>query len=68
MKDVLDSIGFDRAKAVLDYYFKTGKNKHPLNFFYNNFERLESMMVQIDEDKANGSRVLEATRRRAEES
>lgn len=67
MQDVLDSIGFDRAKAVLDYYFKTGKNKHPLNFFYNNFERIESMMMQIDEDKANRSRLLEATRRMVEE-
>ncbi len=67
MQDVLDSIGFDRAKAVLDYYFKTGKNKHPLNFFYNNFERIESMMMQINEDKANRSRLLEATRRMVEE-
>ena len=67
MQDVLDSIGFDRAKSVLDYYFKTGKNKHPLNFFYNNFERIESMMMQIDEDKANRSRLLEATRRMVEE-
>ena len=67
MQDVLDSIGFDRAKAVLDYYFKTGKNKHPLNFFYNNFERIESMMMQINEDKANRSRLLEDTRRMVEE-
>jgi len=67
MQDVLDSIGFDRAKSVLDYYFKTGKNKHPLNFFYNNFERIESMMMQINEDKANRSRLLEATRRMVEE-
>ena len=67
MQDVLDSIGFERAKNVLNYYFKTGKNKHPLNFFYNNFERIESMMIQIDEDKANRGRLLEATKRMVEE-
>jgi len=67
MQDVLDSIGFERAKNVLHYYFKTGKNKHPLNFFYNNFERIESMMIQIDEDKANRGRLLEATKRMVEE-
>lgn len=66
MQDVIDSIGFDRSKDVLYYYFKTGKNRHPLNFFYNNFERIEDMMIQIKEDKARNTRVLQETKNRME--
>lgn len=67
MQDVLDSIGFDQAKDVLNYYFRTGKPGHPLNFFYNNFDRLEDMMIQINKDVANRARLLEQTRKLVEE-
>ena len=68
MQDVIDSIGFDRAKDALYYYFETGKNRHPLNFFYNNFERIEDMMMQIKEDKANRSRLLQETKKMIEDN
>ena len=68
MQDVLDSIGFERSKNVLYYYFKTGKNRHPLNFFYNNFDRIENMMIQIKEDKINRSRLLQETKRMVEDN
>jgi hypothetical protein len=67
MQDVIDSIGFDRAKEALQYYFNTGKNKHPLNFFYNNFERIEDMMIQQKEDRVNRDRLLEQTRKMVQE-
>lgn len=66
MQDVIDSIGFERSKNVLYYYFETGKNRHPLNFFYNNFERLEDMMIQTKEDKVRNTRVLQETKNRME--
>ncbi len=68
MQDVIDSIGFERSKNVLYYYFETGKNRHPLNFFYNNFERIEDMMMQIKEDKANRSRLLQETKKMIEDN
>ena len=66
MQDVIDSIGFERSKNVLYYYFETGKSRHPLNFFYNNFERLEDMMIQTKEDKVRNTRVLQETKNRME--
>ena len=66
MQDVIDSIGFERSKNVLYYYFETGKSRHPLNFFYNNFERIEDMMIQIKEDKARNTRLLQETKNRME--
>jgi hypothetical protein len=67
MQDVLDSIGFDQAKDVLNYYFRTGKPGHPLNFFYNNFDRLEDMMIQVNKDVASRARLLEQTKKLVEE-
>ncbi len=63
MQDVIDSVGYSRAKEILEYYFKTGKSGHPLSFFYNNFDRLEDMMIQIEKDKENRERLLEQTKR-----
>ena len=31
MQDVLDSVGYDRAKELLEYYFKIDRSGHPLN-------------------------------------
>ncbi len=66
MQDVIDSIGYDRAKKVLEYYFETGKDKHPLQFFYFNFDRLEDMMIQIEEDKVLRDILLENTKKLVE--
>lgn len=67
MKDVISSLGsFEQAKDVLNYYFRTGKIGHPLNFFYNNFDRLESMMIQIEEDKVFRQKLLEDTKKLVE--
>ena len=38
-----------------------------LTFFYNNFDRLEDMMIQINKDVANRARLLEQTRKLVEE-
>ena len=43
MQDVIDSVGFDRAKELLVYYFATNKSGHPLNFFYNNFDKIDAL-------------------------
>jgi len=63
MQDVVDSVGLDRAKQIMNYYFKTSKSGHPLGFFYMNFDRLGFMMDQINKDKENRERLLEQTRK-----
>ena len=41
MQDVIDSVGFERAKELVVYYFKTSKSGHPLNFFFYNFDKID---------------------------
>ena len=66
MQDVIDSVGYDRAVELLTYYFKTAKSGHPLNFFYNNFDRIDSLEKEIKKDKAIRSVLLEETKKMVE--
>jgi hypothetical protein len=50
MKDVIDSITFDRARELLEYYFRCNKPGHPLNWFFYNFDKLDEMMLKSEQD------------------
>jgi len=66
MQDVIDSVGYNRAVELLQYYFKTNKSGHPLNFFYNNFDRIDQLEKEIKKDKAVRSILLEETKKMVE--
>ena len=66
MQDVIDSVGYDRSVELLKYYFKTNKSGHPLNFFYNNFDRIDQLEKEIKKDKAVRSALLEETKKMVE--
>lgn len=55
MMDVIESVGYERAKELLEYYFKTGKAGNPLQWFFLNFERLDDMLrkTQLDSERRN---------------
>jgi hypothetical protein len=66
MKDVIDSIGFDRAKELIIYYFKTNKQGHALSFFFYNFDRIDQLQSEIQKDKINRVALREATKKMVE--
>lgn len=66
MQDVIDSVGYDRAKELLSYYFILNKNGHPLNFFFYNFDRMDILKKEIEKDKENRKVLLEETKRLVE--
>lgn len=66
MKDVIDSVGYERAKDLLIYYFKTNKQGHPLNFFFYNFDRIDQLKIEIEKDKINRIALREATKKMVE--
>ncbi len=67
MQDVIDSVGYDRAKELIEYYFKTGKVGHPLQFFFYNFDSLDRMKDESDKDKVKRQMLREQTKRMVEE-
>lgn len=66
MQDVIDSIGFERAKELLEYYFKTNKPNHPINFFFYNFDKMDSIKREVDRDRVNRVRLREETKKLVE--
>lgn len=62
MQDVADSIGYERAKEVLEYYFKTSKQGHPLQWFYYNFDKLDEVMKATEEDNIRREKIRQQTK------
>ena len=50
MQDVIDTVGFERAKELLEHYFKCNKIGHPLNWFLYNFDKLDDILIKSQED------------------
>lgn len=68
MKDVVDSIGIDRAITLIEYYFKVTKPGHPLTWFFYNFDKLDEMLEKVEIDKKRRNFLLEQTKRMVEEN
>jgi hypothetical protein len=67
MQDVIDSVGFDRAKELLEYYFGLTKNGHPLQFFFYNFDKMDELKKEIEKDKERRRLLLEETKKMVEQ-
>jgi len=58
---------YDRAKELLDYYFKTNKPGHPVNWFFMNFDSMDKMLYQKAEDEINRKKLKQLTKQMVEE-
>jgi hypothetical protein len=67
MQDVIDSVGFDRAKELLVYYFNLNKNGHPLQFFFFNFDKIDNNKVELEKDKERRRVLMQETKKMVEE-
>ena len=63
MQDVIDSVGYTRAKELLEYYFGLTKNGHPLQFFFYNFDKMDLVKTEIEKDKEKRRLLLEETKK-----
>lgn len=69
MLDVIESVGYDRAKQLIEYYFSlSNKAGHTLQWFLYNFDRLDEMLRKSEEDNRKRMEIREKTKRMVEES
>lgn len=66
MNDVIDSVGYDRARELLNYYFRVTNPSHGLSWFFYNFDRLDDMLQKQEEDNQRRARIREKTRQMVE--
>jgi hypothetical protein len=67
MKDVIDTVGFDRAKELITYYFKTTNPGHSMIWFLNNFDELDRSLSEKEKDRDLRMRLREQTKKMIEE-
>ena len=67
MQDVIDSVGYDRAKVLLEYYFKVPKAPHTMQWFFYNFEKLDLTLQQVEQDKTRRELIRSRTKAMVEE-
>lgn len=63
MVDVIDSVGYDRSKELLDYYFSC-EAEHTVEHFFNNFDRLDGMRRESEDDAKRRARLRRETMER----
>lgn len=68
MQDVIDSVTYDRARELLEYYFTTTNSGHTLKWFLYNFDRLDEVIDKIQADKKRREFLREQTKRMVEEN
>jgi len=67
MQDLIDSVGYSRAKDLIEYYFTLSKYGHPLNWFFYNFDKLDKLWKDIEDDKAHRDMLRSNTKAMVEE-
>jgi hypothetical protein len=65
--DMIEDLGYERAKEVVDYYFRTSKVLHPIEYLIYNYERLNNVMLEREQDKANLAKIAKETEKRVRE-
>jgi hypothetical protein len=67
MKDVIESVGFEKAMDLMNYYFSLEKFGHPLQFFLYNFDKMEQARIELQKDVETRRLLRESTRKMVEE-
>jgi len=66
-QDMIEDLGYDRAKKVVDYYFRTQKLGHPIEYLIYNYDRLNKIMLEREADNENLARLAKETEKRVKE-
>lgn len=65
---VLQGLSLEETKALLDYYLITESDrKHPLDWFFYNYDKLVDSKRSVDDDDARRARLRRESQQRVEE-
>ena len=57
-QSMVEDVGVDRAKEIIDYYFDTNKPGHTAAFLFNNYDRINNRMIESEEDKVRRAQLM----------
>lgn len=61
-QSMIEDLGYERAKEVVEYYFRTGKQGHPVEFLHMNYEKI----AEYNEERKRDERMRDELRRQTE--
>lgn len=64
---MIDDYGMETAKLIIDYYFSTARHYHPTSYLLYNYEKLNSAMLEREEDEKKRAALRAESKRRVEE-
>jgi len=67
MQDVIDSVGYEKAKELISYYFTLDKSGHPISWFLYNFDKIDKLKRDIESDKHHRDMLRYETKSMVEE-
>jgi hypothetical protein len=61
---MIDDLGYDRSREVVEYYFNTPRIGHPVKYLLLNYDRLDTIMKEIAEDELRRKELRRKTEER----
>lgn len=65
-QDMVDSIGEEDSKAVIEYYFEISSSNHTCKYLFNNFDILKRNLDARTQDREKRARLRQQTKERME--
>jgi hypothetical protein len=66
-QDMVQDLGYERAKDVVEYYFRTGRPLHPIDYLAYNYDKLYSIMLERELDREKTALLAKETEQRVKE-
>lgn len=64
---MISDLGQVGAQVVVDYYFRTERYGHPVQYLLYNYEKLANIIRDVEDDKVERIRLREETKKRVAE-
>ncbi|XAO35249.1 hypothetical protein SEA_FRANCOB_53 [Streptomyces phage Francob] len=66
-QDMVEDLGYQRCREVVEYYFKTGRQGHQIEFLLMNYEKISEVYEEKQEDERKRAELRKQTEERVKE-
>lgn len=66
-QDMVEDLGYQRSREVVEYYFRTGRSGHPTDFLLMNYEKISEVYEEKQEDERKRAELRKQTEQRVKE-
>lgn len=66
-RNMFEDLGVKQAERVILYFFRTSRPGHPVKYLGNNYDRLNRILIDLDNDEQERLRLRKETEKRVRE-